>query len=338
MRSAAGVVTSLGLVMLLIALIVVPATPVFAATPTLDVTNACDGDDNLVVFWTTTSTNQTPDGGTADGAVTVTESLDYNGSITDTVVVGEYNDGNGYEMSGSFIALDGTFVPGVSGGFVKVTVEVDGFNDGTGQSSVVMSSWIRVNRCKNGTTTTASPTTTTAPVTLSASVTAACVLDNGIATYPITVTVSGDEGATGVVTINGVATAYAIGASGEAVVLANGVEGNNTVEVVDDVFGSILSDVIALQDCGETTTTTEATTTTTEAPTTTTDPAESTTTSEASSTDGTPPVSVLPTEIDQTELPQTGIDNGPLAAMGVTMLLGGAGLLIAARRQEALGS
>ena len=49
-------------------------------------------------------------------------------------------------------------------------------------------------------------------------------------------------------------------------------------------------------------------------------------------------MSVLPTVIDQTELPQTGIDNGPLAAMGIAMLLGGAGLLIAVRRQEGMAS
>ena len=188
--------------------------------------------------------------------MTVTESLDYFGSITETVIVGEYNAGNGYQMSGSFIGLDEVITAPVGGAWVKVTVEVDGFNDGTGQNSVVMSSWIRIERCKQGTTTTAA-TTTTIPVTIGAEVAASCVLEQDIATYPITVTVSGDDGATGVVTINGVDTPYAIDGSGEAVVAANGMAGDNTVEVVDDIFGSILSEIIALVDCTETTTTTE---------------------------------------------------------------------------------
>ena len=127
LRSTAGAITSLGLVLLLIALVVVPAAPVLAATPTLDVSTACDGNDH-VVYWTTTSTDPTSDGGTADGAVTVTESLDYFGSITETVIVGEYNAGNGYQMSGSFIGLDEVITAPVGGAWVKVTVEVDGFN------------------------------------------------------------------------------------------------------------------------------------------------------------------------------------------------------------------
>ena len=62
LRSTAGAITSLGLVLLLIALVVVPAAPVLAATPTLDVSTACDGNDH-VVYWTTTSTDPTSDGG-----------------------------------------------------------------------------------------------------------------------------------------------------------------------------------------------------------------------------------------------------------------------------------
>ena len=161
-------------------------------------------------------------------------------------------------------------------------------------------------------------------------------------------------------TINGVDTPYAIDGSGEAVVAANGMAGDNTVEVVDDIFGSILSEIIALVDCTETTTTTEETTTTTEATTTTQrrkrrrprrrrqppprkprrppPRRKRPSTTGSPSTEGTVPVSVLPTVIDQTELPQTGIDNGPLAAMGIAMLLGGAGLLIAVRRQEGMAS
>ena len=153
------------------------------------------------------------------------------------------------------------------------------------------------------------------------------MLENDVATFPITVTVTGDEGASDTVTVNGVDYPYTIDASGEVVIATDGVAGDNTVDVVDDSFGSILSEVLNIPDCSPGTTTT-------------TDPGETTTTTTEDSSSNTeaPPVSVLPTEIDQTELPQTGIDNGPLAALGLTMLIGGAGLLVAVRRNEALES
>lgn len=75
-----------------------------------------------------------------------------------------------------------------------------------------------------------------------------------------------------------------------------------------------------------TTSSTGGTTTTTEGATTTTDGA--TTTSESSSNTGTPPVSVLPTEIDQTELPLTGIGDGWTAALGAVLVIIGAGILV----------
>ena len=389
LRSTAGVVTSLGMVLLLIAVIVVPAVPVLAATPTLEVTTECADNDDHIVNWVTTSSNPTPDGGTADGGVTITQTVDYQGVVTESTVVGEYNAGNGYTLAGSFEGLDHHFVPGLPPAFVMVTVEVDQFNDGTGVGSVVMSSSIRIDMCKSGTTTSGATTTTTA-VTITASVTAACVLENDVATFPITVTVTGDEGASGTVTVNGVDYPYTIDASGEVVIATDGVAGDNTVDVVDDSFGSILSEVLNIPDCspgttpttdpgdttpttdpgdttpttdpgdttpttdpGDTTPTTDPgdTTPTTDpgdtTPTTdpgdttpTTDPGDTTptTTEDSSSITETPPVSVLPTEIDQTELPQTGIDNGPLAALGLTMLIGGAGLLVAVRRNEALES
>ena len=86
-----------------------------------------------------------------------------------------------------------------------------------------------------------------------------------------------------------------------------------------------------------TTTTTEGTTTTTEGTTTTSEATtitEVTTTTDPSNKTNTPPVSALPTQIDQTELPQTGIENGALTAIGFAMVIGGAGLLIATRAKE----
>jgi hypothetical protein len=146
LRSTAGVVTSLGMVLLLIAVIVVPATPALAATPTLEVTTECADNDDHIVNWVTTSSNPTPDGG-----VTITQTVDYQGIVTESTVVGEYNAGNGYTLAGSFEGLDHHFVPGLPPAFVMVTVEVDQFNDGTGVGSVVMSSSIRIDMCKSGT-------------------------------------------------------------------------------------------------------------------------------------------------------------------------------------------
>ena len=99
-------------------------------------------------------------------------------------------------------------------------------------------------------------------------------MDGDSATFPITVTVTGDEGATGTVTINGADLAYTIDADGEVIIAAEGVAGDNTVEVVDDVFGSILSEVLNIPDCspGTTTTTDDGSTTTTDDGSTTTSP------------------------------------------------------------------
>lgn len=424
-RGTAGVMTTLGVVFVLIAFVIVPAGPVLAADPLLETSIRCDDEVNTI-SWTASSSDPSPDGGTADGAVRVVAQRDLSGVITSfTIATGEFNDANGYSMSGDF-------QPWINRIDWRIIVEVDAFNDGSGVDSVVEGDWIYVPHCKDGTTSTTEGTTTTStPVTESAEVTAACVLDNGVATYPITVTVTGEEAATGTVTINGVDTAYVIDADGSIEVTADGVAGVNTVVVTDDVAGELLNEELVLEDCtpptttipvtlsasaeggcvldgdiatypivviingdagatgtvtvngvdtpyvidaggtasidasgmaGDntvvvtddqvgvifnqvlafedcsppTTTTTETTATTIE--TTTTTVAETTTTTDSSSGNGTTPVSVLPTEIDQTELPQTGIDNGPLAGIGMALVLGGAGMLIAIRRQESLSS
>ena len=247
--------------------------------------------------------------------------------------------------------MSGDFSPWINRIPWRIIVEVEIFDDGSGANSVLEGEWIDVPHCKSGTTSTTEPaTTTTVPVTQSAEVSAACVLDGDTATYPITVTVNGEEGATGTVTINGVDTAYVIDADRSIEVNANGAPGDNTVVVTDDEAGEILNQVLALEDCTPATTTTTQPTTTTTAPTTTTQgtttttqatttiTTPTTTTTESSSQTSTPPVSVLPTDLDQTELPQTGIDNGPLAGVGIGLVLTGAGLLVATRREEGLSS
>lgn len=441
LRSTAGAFTTLGLAMLLIAMVVVPATPAFAAEPLLDTLRQCDAAEEQTNWsWTASSSDPSPDGGTADGAVRVIAERDVNGVINRfTIATGEFNDANGYQMSG-------VFNPWQNNIYWRIVVEVEQFNDGSGVDSSVASDWTWISHCKDGTTSSTAPTTTTSiPVTQSADVTAACVLDDGVATYPITVTVNGEEGATGTVSINGadtpytidatgtfevtaegmagtntvvvtddeageilnqdlvledctpptttipvtqsatvdgscelegetavypitvtvngeegatgtvsingVDTPYTIDATGTVVVTGDGAAGDNTVTVTDDEVGIILNEVLVLEDCTPATTTTPTTTPTTTTPSTTpstTEPSTtteastttqaSTTTTEASSNTGSPPVSVLPTEVDQTELPQTGIDNGPLAGIGLAFLLGGAGLLLTLRRQEAISS
>ena len=329
-RTTAGAMTSLGLVMVMIALLVgVGATAAFAAQPLVEATVDCSDDTNTVL-WSASSSDPSSDGGTADGAVTVIGEFQINGLDRRTTFgVGEFNDGNGWSMSGEFAPADH------SNFFYRVIVEVDAFNDGSGVNSMVSTDWVWVNQCKNGTTSTTAPTTTTtAPVTIEAEVSASCVLENEVATWPITVTVTGDEGAMGTVSINGDATPYVIDADGTLEVNGNGTPGTNTVVVTDDVAGEILNEDLELADCTPTTTT-EATTTTTQV-TTTTDPGETTTTTKASSDGSSTDVSVLPEEIDQQDLPQTGLDNGPLAGIGFGFILIGAGLLVATRRDEGL--
>ena len=297
-RTTAGAMTSLGLVMVMIALLVgVGATAAFAAQPLVEATVDCSDDTNTVL-WSASSSDQSSDGGTVDGAVTVIGEFQINGLDRRTTLgVGEFNDGNGYSMSGDFAPADH------SNFFYRVIVEVDAFNDGSGVDSMVSTDWVWVNECKNGTTSTTAPTTTTTvPVTIEADVSASCVLENEVATWPITVTITGDEGATGTVSINSDATPYVIDADGTVEVNGNGTPGTNTVVVTDDVAGEILNEDLELADCTPTTTTepttttTQATTTTTQATTTTTQ--ATTTTTKASSDGSSTDVSVLPEEID----------------------------------------
>ena len=81
-----------------------------------------------------------------------------------------------------------------------------------------------------------------------------------------------------------------------------------------------------------TSTSTSTTQPATTQPTTTTGPT-TTPTSGGPTEDSSPVVSVLPIEIDQTELPQTGISNGWTAALGGLLLVAGVGLILGIERQ-----
>ena len=77
---------------------------------------------------------------------------------------------------------------------------------------------------------------------------------------------------------------------------------------------------------GSTTTTADiAGTTTTTTTTTTTEPTTTTTGADDPGGGSTPPVSVLPIELDQTELPQTGLGDGWTALAGALMIVAGSG-------------
>ena len=83
-------------------------------------------------------------------------------------------------------------------------------------------------------------------------------------------------------------------------------------------------------DVGGSTSTTQPTSTTTA----TTQPDPTTTTDDGGSNNGSaPPVSVLPTEIDQTELPQTGLGDAATGALGAALVIAGAGVLLVAEQR-----
>ena len=93
-RSTAGAITSLGLVLLLIAFIVVPAGPVLAAAPELVTSITCEGSTNTI-HWTASSSDPSPGGGTADGAVRIIAQRDFEGQITSFLIeTGEFNAAN----------------------------------------------------------------------------------------------------------------------------------------------------------------------------------------------------------------------------------------------------
>ena len=83
-------------------------------------------------------------------------------------------------------------------------------------------------------------------------------------------------------------------------------------------------------DVGGSTSTTQPTSTTTA----TTQPDPTTTTDDGGSNNGSaPPVSVLPTGIDQTELPQTGLGDAATGALGAALVIAGAGVLLVAEQR-----
>lgn len=365
LRQMAGVMTALGLVILMIAfLVAVPAGPALADEPEISGGYSC-GLNRTWIAWTASAAAGVA---TADGTVRVDVEFE-DGTLVE-IGRGEFNDGNGYSFSSRYR------VPRENekmNAHLIVTAE-QGFVDGTGVGSTDQTADFYVPVCKDGTTSTGATTTTEPSTTTSlptgseAVASGACELIEGTAIYPIEVTVSGDEGATGTVEINGATIPYTIDADGEVVITAEGGAGTNTIVVTDDVAGVLLDTELVLEDCSETTTTsqetttttqattttTEATTTTTEATTTTTEATttttEATTTSQATTattsqatttTEGetssgggsTPDVSVLPQQIEQETLPETGLADGELALVGVFLVVAGAGLLMVTNRK-----
>ncbi len=294
-RRFAGMLTALGLAVLMVAFLT--TTPASAASddqPAISAGYSC-GLNRTWIPWTASS-----GGGldTPDDSVSVQIQFD-NGTTTE-IGRGEFNSGNGYSFDGRYR------VPRADEEFnaiVIVTTE-QGFENGAGIGATAQTAEFFVPICKDGTTstganttTTTSPTTTTTqPTGQSAVATAVCEVTGTVSSYPIEVTVTGDPGATGTVTINGTDIAYTIDADGSITVSTLGVEGTNTVVVTDDVGGVLLDTTFDLEDCTNTTTTTvPATTTTAPATTTTTTQPPTTTTTIQPTTTTVPPTTTQPT-------------------------------------------
>ncbi len=131
--------------------------------------------------------------------------------------------------------------------------------------------------------------------------------------YAVTVTVSGEPGATGVVTASGTAVKYVIYDGGTAEVTVPAAVGTVDVTVVDDVAGLIHQGTVDIADCGQVEVLGSAT-------------------GAGAGTSNAPDVAVLGAQIEQpAELPFTGPADGPLAAAGAILVAAGAVLLLATR-------
>jgi LPXTG-motif cell wall-anchored protein len=374
-RQTAGVMTALGLIILMVAFLVsVPAIAAAPNEPEVTASASC-GLHRTWINWTANS-----GGGleTAVGSVSVVIVSD--DGTTAEIGRGEFTAANGYAFTSRYRVPRA--IENMTAHLV-VTAE-QGFVDGSGIGATAQTAEFFVPHCKDGTTSTSAATTTTTGATTtteptttttlpageSATASGACEVTVDGVSYPIEVVITGASGATGTVTINGSDIGYTIDADGEVTVTAQGAAGSNTVVVVDDVSGLLLDDTIVIEECGTTTTTqptttttqptttttqpttttTQATTTTTEAVTTTSAP-ETTSTSVAATTSqattattggGTsestaPPVSVLPAQVDQGgTLPDTGIANGSLALVGAMLIVTGAGLLVLTNRKTGI--
>lgn len=187
----------------------------------------------------TTTTTLTPPPATA-GAVFEGSCVAGDGGTTQSVIVnitGEPGAGGAAFINGSThaytIGADGTATiraTGVVGdNFVKVSDTAYGpIADGV----------VTISDC-----------TPRTPVTEDAAIAGVCDHTGDTTTYPLTVTIVGEAGATGVVTANGVDHGYVIGADGTTVLTIEGVSGSNDVVVTDDEIGVITSSTIALEDC-----------------------------------------------------------------------------------------
>jgi len=314
-RRFAGMLTALGLAVLMVAfLTTTPASASSDDQPAISAGYSC-GLSRTWIVWSASS-----GGGldTPDDSVSVVIEFD-NGTTTE-IGRGEFNAGNGYAFNDRYrVPRDDEEFNAI----VIVTTE-QGFENGAGIGAAAQTASFFVPICKDGTTstganttTTTSPTTTTTqPTGQTAVATAVCEVTGNGSSYPIDVTVTGDPGATGTVTINGTDIAYTIDADGSITVSAQGVEGTNTIVVTDDVGGVLLNTSVDLEDCANTTTTTAPATTTTTQPTTTTTQPPTTTTQPTTTT--TQPPTTTSTVPPTTPPPPAGDGAAAIAVCEVT--------------------
>ena len=173
--------------------------------------------------------------------------------------------------------------------------------------------------------------------------TATCEADSGVATLEITIT--GDPNATGIVAIDGSEHSYSIDANGVSTITVPSAVGEHVIVVVDDNAGQLDALTISVATCdlevlaGSGTRPGSPSLASKQAPSVNPPPAvnaSSAVVPEASSAvPGSDAVAVLGARVQATELPFTGVDDGPLAIVGGVLIGAGAVLLTIARRRDA---